>query len=137
MRQSHSPRVTELAAAILTAEGRFYVAGRCWADERDAASARLVEAERRARVEAAAELRRELLATRFEVTEAGRAVLKAAREWRTLRDALKPLVDDRDCWIDRHGTCLTHDEPCSHASGHFECPVTTARRALARERVAS
>jgi hypothetical protein len=66
-------------------------------------------------------LGRQLLATRFEVTEAGRAALRAARERPAVRDALRSLVDDRDCWIDDHGVCRTHDEPCTHERGRFEC----------------
>ena len=132
-----SDRVATLAAAMVLAEGEYTVGGRYYASAEDAAKARLIEAERRARAEAAAELRRALLATRFEVTEAGRAALHAGREWRRLRDALQLLVDERECWIDDHGVCRTHDEPCTHERGVFECPVALARRALARQRMAS
>jgi hypothetical protein len=135
MTTSNTPtRVDALAAAILTAEGRHHVAGRYYADERDATTMRRVEAERRARLEHQAELRRDLLASRWEVTEAGRRVVAAEREFRQLRDALTDLVDDRECDIDTHGICLTHDEPCSHVTGRFVCPVSRARTLLSAAR---
>ena len=137
LRTAFQRRVDALAAAILMEEGPHHVAGRYVADEHDATTARQIEADRRARVEHAAELRRELLASRWELTEAGAAVLAQAARNRELRNVVASLVDDRACAIDRHGVCVTHDEPCTHERGRFECPVAVGRQVLARSRRAA
>ena len=133
----HPERVAALAAGIVVAEGEYTVAGRYYADAADAAKARLVEAERRARLEHAAELRRAMLGQRWEVTDAGRAAVQAERDAQALRTAVELLVDGRACFVDRHGCCITHDQPCDHSTGTFVCPVTLGRRALATRRIAS
>lgn len=133
----HNPttRVAAIAAAMLAEEGEYHVKGRYYASAQDAAKARLIEAERDVRIEEGAARRRELLNTRFVLTEAGRAVLAEARRNEALTGALTNLVDDRPCFIDRHGICTTHDQPCTHERGRFECPVAVARETLARRMV--
>jgi hypothetical protein len=124
-------RVAAIAAAMLAEEGQYTVKGRYYASAADAAKARIIEAERDVRIEEGAARRQSLLATRYALTDAGRAVVAQARRERQLRDALELLVDDRDCDVDVHGICRVHEECCSHSIAGWECPVSHARTLLA------
>jgi hypothetical protein len=105
-------RVLQAEKEIVDAEGVFYVAGRYFADVTSSDKARRLEAERRVRAADRAALARTLvtLTERWEITEAGRAVLAAT-----------PALP---CLIGHDGVCRAHDEPCARIKGEWVCLVS-------------
>lgn len=109
---SVSLKVAEAESDILAAEGQHYVAGCYFADAETASKARRIEAERRVREATRMESLRELLATRWEITNEG---LWALAE--TIHG--EPAMP---CLIGHDGVCRTHDECCArNRDGSWVC----------------